>query len=92
MNTLREIQQFRVLALADWYLPGCKGGGSVSAISSLIELLGDEFQFYVLTRNRDSTEARSYADIEFDQWVPVGKAKTLYTARLSFRSNRRSFI
>jgi glycosyltransferase involved in cell wall biosynthesis len=75
----------RILVFADWYLPGSKGGGSVSAISHLIELLGDEYQFYVFTRNRDNTEKRPYAEIEFDQWVPKGKAKVCYAAKLSIR-------
>jgi glycosyltransferase involved in cell wall biosynthesis len=76
----------KILVFADWYLPGSKGGGSVSAISNLIALLGDEFQFYVFTRNRDNTENRPYAEIEFDQWVHTGKAKVFYTAEISIRN------
>ena len=76
----------RILAFADWYLPGRKGGGSVAAISNLIELLGDEYQFYVFTRNRDNTENRPYAGILFDQWVPKGKAKVCYASKLSIRN------
>jgi len=78
----------RILVFADWYLPGCKGGGSVSAISNLIELLGDEFHFYVFTRNRDNTEDQPYADVGFDQWVTVGKAKIFYASELSIRTIR----
>lgn len=76
----------RILVFADWYLPGHKGGGSVSAISNLIELLGDEFQFYVFTRNRDNGEDHPYADVPFDQWAQAGKAKTLYASELSIRN------
>jgi glycosyltransferase involved in cell wall biosynthesis len=76
----------RILIFADWYLPGCKGGGSVSAISNLIELVGDQFQFYVFTRNRDNTENQPYANIEFDHWVRVGKAKVCYASRPSIRN------
>jgi hypothetical protein len=75
MKNLKDTSELQVLAFADWYLPGCKGGGAVSAISNLIELLGDDFHFCAFTRNRDSTEDQPYADIEFDQWAPVGKAK-----------------
>lgn len=76
----------RILIFADWYLPGRKGGGSVSAISNLIDLLGDEFQFYVFTRNRDNTENEPYAGIAFDQWVPVGKAEVFYASEPSTRT------
>jgi glycosyltransferase involved in cell wall biosynthesis len=73
----------RIIVFADWYLPGSKGGGSVSAISNLIGLLGDEFLFYVFTRNRDNTENQPYDGIPFDQWVPTGKAKVCYASKLS---------
>jgi glycosyltransferase involved in cell wall biosynthesis len=73
----------RILVFSNWYLPGRKGGGAVSAISNLIELLGDEYQFYVFTRDRDNTEDQPYADIVFDRWVPTGKAKVFYTSQLS---------
>jgi len=79
----------RILVFTDWYLPGSKGGGSVSAISNLIDLVGNEFQFYVFTRNRDSTEDKPYSGIEFDQWVPVGKAQVFYASKLSTRTIRR---
>jgi glycosyltransferase involved in cell wall biosynthesis len=79
----------RILIFADWYLPGCKGGGAVSAISNLIELLGGEFEFYVFTRNRDNREDEPYAGIEFDQWVPAGKTKVVYASELSIRTIRR---
>jgi glycosyltransferase involved in cell wall biosynthesis len=79
----------RILAFADWYLPGCKGGGAVSAISNLIDLLGDEFEFYVFTRNRDNREEHPYRGICFDQWVSNGKAKVFYTADVSIRNIRR---
>jgi glycosyltransferase involved in cell wall biosynthesis len=78
----------RILVLADWYLPGSKGGGSVSAISNLIELLGNDFLFYLITRDRDNTENHPYAHVYFDRWVTVGKAQVLYTSKISFRNLR----
>jgi glycosyltransferase involved in cell wall biosynthesis len=85
-EVLEKMPQFRILAIADWYLPGSKGGGSVSAISNLIALLGDEFEFYVFTRNHDSTENKPYVDICFEQWVQIGKAKAFYTSELSIQN------
>ena len=79
----------RILIFTDWYLPGCKGGGAVSAISNLIELLRGEFEFHVFTRNRDNMEAQPYAGIEFDRWVPDGKATVFYASELSLRTIRR---
>lgn len=82
----------RILIFADWYLPGNKGGGAVSAISNLVELLGDAFEFYVFTRNRDSTEEGPYAGICFNQWLPTGKASVFYASELSLRTIRRCIL
>ena len=79
----------KIFVCADWYLPGRKAGGAVTALVNLIELLGEEFRFYVFTRDRDLTETSPYSGVPFDQWVPVGKAQVLYTADLSLRNLRR---
>jgi glycosyltransferase involved in cell wall biosynthesis len=78
-----------VLVLADWYLPGTKAGGTVSAIANLIELVGDEFRFRVITRDRDLNERCAYAGVQTDRWIPVGKADVLYLSVLSFSNLRR---
>jgi glycosyltransferase involved in cell wall biosynthesis len=77
-----------ILVLADWYLPGSKAGGTVSAIANMIELVGDEFRFRVLTRNRDLNERSAYAGVQTDRWIPVGKARVLYASSLSFSKLR----
>ena len=79
----------KVLFFADWYLPGRNGGGAVTALANLAALLGEEFDFYVVTRDRDATDAGPYPDVPRDRWVPVGNAQVLYTSDLGFRSIRR---
>jgi glycosyltransferase involved in cell wall biosynthesis len=76
----------RVLVFADWYLPGYKAGGAVSAISNLIELVGDEFEFWVFTRDRDLTDREPYTSVPLNHWVTVGKAQVFYTCEISLRS------
>ncbi|MBZ5526597.1 MAG: glycosyltransferase family 4 protein [Acidobacteriia bacterium] len=79
----------RILAFADWYLPGQNGGGAVTAIANVIELLGDEYGFYVYTRDRDSGEKRRYEGIRGERWKRVGKAEVFYASKPSLRSVRR---
>jgi hypothetical protein len=38
-------------------------------------MLGDEYLFYVYTRDRDSGEKRRYGGIRGDSWERVGKAQ-----------------
>ena len=82
----------KILVLADWYLPGRRAGGSVSSIANLIELVGDEFRFYVITRDRDLTEKTAYAGVPADHWIAVGKGLVLYTSDLSFSNLRRHIL
>jgi glycosyltransferase involved in cell wall biosynthesis len=79
----------KILAFSDWYLPGRNGGGAVTALANQVELLGDEFAFYVFTRDRDLTDRRPYSGVPRDRWVTVGRAQVLYTSDLSFGNLRR---
>jgi glycosyltransferase involved in cell wall biosynthesis len=81
-----------ILVFADWYLPGSKAGGPVSAIANLIDLVGDEFRFHVITRDRDLGEKCAYAGVRTNDWLSVGKARVLYTSDLSFANLRRRIL
>jgi glycosyltransferase involved in cell wall biosynthesis len=84
-----DLKLSKIFVIADRYLPGYKAGGAVTAISNLIEMLGDEYLFYVYTRDRDSTDDRRYAGIRVDCWERVGKAQVFYSSEPSLRSLRR---
>ena len=67
-----------VLTLTDRYLPGFKAGGPIRSLANLVEHLGDEFQFRIITRDRDGGDTQPYAGITINQWQPVGKADVFY--------------
>jgi glycosyltransferase involved in cell wall biosynthesis len=77
-----------ILVLVDWYLPGHKAGGAVSAVSNLIELVGDDFAFWVFTRDRDLTDQEPYPNVPVNRWVTVGKAHVYYASQISLRNLR----
>jgi len=52
----------------DWYLPGYKAGGPIRSCANLVEHLGSEFEFSIVTRNSDYTESTAYPDIISDAW------------------------
>jgi glycosyltransferase involved in cell wall biosynthesis len=79
----------KILIVADWYLPGYKAGGQITAVANLVESIGQEFELFVLTRDRDLTDQRPYSGIHRDEWQTVGGAKVLYTSNLSFRHVRK---
>lgn len=68
----------RVLTLADWYLPGSRGGGVPRSIANLAERLGDQVGFHVVTRDRDVGETAPYPGVRAGAWAAVGNARVLY--------------
>jgi glycosyltransferase involved in cell wall biosynthesis len=67
-----------ILVFAHYYLPGYKAGGPVRTIGNLVDQLGDEFEFHVVTSDRDLGDAVPYSNVESDVWVKVRKARVMY--------------
>jgi glycosyltransferase involved in cell wall biosynthesis len=67
-----------ILTFVSWYFPGYKSGGPAQSIANLIENLGDEFNFLVVTRDRDLGDTTPYPEVESDAWNEIGKAKVRY--------------
>lgn len=53
----------------DWYLPGTKAGGPVRSIHSLINLMKEEYDFYIITSDTDLGMTSPYANIEANTWL-----------------------
>lgn len=70
-----------ILSLIDFYLPGFKGGGSTRTLANMIDHLGEEFNFQVLTRDRDLNDESAYSNIQPDIWQTAGKAKVCYLSK-----------
>jgi glycosyltransferase involved in cell wall biosynthesis len=68
----------RVLTITGHYLPGYKAGGPIRTIANLVEWLGDEFEFRILTADRDLDDQQAFASITPGRWQPIGKAQVRY--------------
>jgi glycosyltransferase involved in cell wall biosynthesis len=68
----------KILAFIPYYLPGFKSGGPVRTLSNMIEYMGDEYEFYIVTLDRDLNESKPYENIIVEGWNNVGKAKVYY--------------
>jgi glycosyltransferase involved in cell wall biosynthesis len=75
--------------IADWYAPGYKAGGLITALSNLVDFVGDTFSVYVITRDRDLNDENPYPKIQKVEWQKVGNASVCYTADLSIRYLRK---
>lgn len=68
-----------VLIFARYYLPGYKAGGPIRSIANLVDALGDEFDFRIVTSDRDATDVEPYPGLDAPgEWKSVGKAQVLY--------------
>lgn len=69
-----------ILILCGRYLPGYKDGGPLRSIQNLTDRLGDEYDFRIITTDRDHGDNESYSGILFHEWNQVRKAKVWYVA------------
>jgi len=72
-----------ILCFVDYYLPGFRSGGPVRTVSNLVDHLYDQFDFYIITRDRDISDSSYYEDIVVDNWNTVGKARVFYASPAS---------
>ncbi|MCE2884908.1 MAG: glycosyltransferase family 4 protein [Planctomycetaceae bacterium] len=80
-----------VLCFVDYYLPGFRAGGPTRTIANLVDMLGDEFDIRIVTRDRDFGDTKPYEGMKIDGWNQVGKAKVFYAsaATLSLKGLRK---
>ena len=67
-----------VLIIMGRYLPGYKDGGPVRSIKNLVDRLGEEYDFRILTTDRDHGDSTPYPEIKVRNWNQVGAAKVFY--------------
>lgn len=70
----------KILTFVSYYYPGYKAGGPIRTISNLVENLGKELDFYIVSRDRDLGDSKPYYDnnSSSQSWLAVGFSKVLY--------------
>jgi glycosyltransferase involved in cell wall biosynthesis len=69
-----------ILLFVRYYLPGYLAGGPIRTISNLVEKLGNDYKFMIVTSDRDSGSKSAYSSIKENQWSIVGKAEVFYAS------------
>jgi glycosyltransferase involved in cell wall biosynthesis len=67
-----------VLVLTDHYLPGFRHGGPIRSIQNLVSSLGAEFDFRILTRDRDVGSEAPYPTVRPGEWQAVEGCSVRY--------------
>lgn len=81
----------RIAIFLGGYLPAKKYGGPVTSIANLVENLGNEFSFYIISNDHDLDETKRLDGIK-DGWNCVGKAQVLYIPEKEYGYKRFSSI
>jgi glycosyltransferase involved in cell wall biosynthesis len=70
----------KILILSDFYLPAYKSG-ALRTVVNMVERMSDEFDFWILTGNRDSDgDTSRFENVRLNQWQTVGNATVFYAA------------
>jgi glycosyltransferase involved in cell wall biosynthesis len=68
-----------VLIICDYYLPGFESGGAARTLANMVERLGNRYEFYLITRDRDGVAVnQSYTTVDIGEWNDVGCGKVYY--------------
>jgi Glycosyltransferase len=67
-----------VLVFVGYYLPGHKAGGLLRTVANTVDHLCDEFDFKVVTRDRDLGDDKAYEGMKLNTWQKVGNAEAYY--------------
>jgi len=70
-----------ILTFVPYYLPGYKSGGPIRSIKNMVERMSRNFNFKIVTSDRDATDTSSYNGIKSDTWIRVGEANVYYSSR-----------
>ena len=74
------VERTVILTLVRYYLPGDNSGGPVRTIANMVAQLSDQFDFRIITSDRDVLDETAYAGVMVDGWNQVGKAQVYYAS------------
>ncbi len=63
------------------FLPGFKAGGPIRTLANLIVHLDDEFDFRIVTSDRDFGDETPYPDIKPNVWINRGHSRVMYLSK-----------
>ena len=59
----------KILIFIDWYLPAYKAGGPVKSVPNLVDNLKSNFDFDIITSDRDFGDESPFHEVELDNWL-----------------------
>lgn len=73
--------RMHILVMIGVYLPGNSGGGPIKSVSNLVKALGSDFDFDIVTSDRDLNSSKPYLEIKIGDWNSIGNSRVMYLKR-----------
>jgi len=70
----------KIICFIKYYLPGYKSGGPVRTIANLIEKIGNDYFFDIVTSDRDVYDSNSFQNIKVDDWNEAHNSRIFYSS------------
>lgn len=75
----------KVLIMIDWFLPGYKAGGPISAAVNFVHHMQHDYDLYLFTSDRDLNDSAPYAGITVNTWLKYENCKVFYSSPSNLR-------
>jgi len=79
-ESIEKIDKIKILVFVPQYLPGYNAGGPIRSVSNMVQSLGDEFKFKIITSDRDLYSDKAYPNISQNKWMKIFNYEILYTS------------
>ncbi len=79
----------KILVTIDWFYPAFRAGGPITSMWNFIRMLDDDFEFYVLTSNKDYGNVT--LAVETGRWLEIRKNLNVFYASGPFMALKELF-
>ena len=77
-TTITSSNKKTIMIVIPYYYPGYKAGGVLRAVVNLVDWIGDQYDFWILTQDRDLGDSQAYTDYPTGEWIRVRGANVRY--------------
>lgn len=74
-----------ILVFISHFIPGYKSGGPVRTITNMLNLLSKDYNFLIITNDKDLLDNKPYENIKVDQWNTNSNCKIFYKSKKNKR-------
>ena len=71
----------KILIFASYFLPGFKAGGPIRSIENIISHFENDYDYYIITSDRDLGDVKPYDSIVTNTWVKYENVNVCYVSR-----------